>query len=88
LFEGEEGIRLISSISSKKSTFVPGEGLPQKPMKPVQGPTPEEAAKIRAAIASATTLEEINRLKRQLEGGALPLAQKGANAHAVEMEED
>ncbi|KAJ3417047.1 U2 small nuclear ribonucleoprotein A' [Chytridiales sp. JEL 0842] len=87
MFAGAEGDRLISSFTSKKSTFVPGEGMPKKESKRAQGPSPEEAAKIREAIKNATTLDEISRLKRQLEGGAMPpSAPKGVNV--VEMDED
>ncbi|KAJ3057709.1 U2 small nuclear ribonucleoprotein A' [Quaeritorhiza haematococci] len=79
LFSGKEGTRLASHLSAQKSlstkTFEPGEGvpLPDKPeVRPYQGPTPEEAAKIKKAIQSATSLDEIARLERQLKGGVVP----------------
>ncbi|KAJ3126198.1 hypothetical protein HK100_010389, partial [Physocladia obscura] len=37
---------------------------------------PAEAARIRAAIEAATSLDEVARLKRQLEGGSVPPSAK------------
>ncbi|KAI8846885.1 leucine-rich repeat-domain-containing protein [Chytridium lagenaria] len=75
LFASESGKQLAASLSSTKGTFEPGEGIPKKaPSRnaPLPGVSPEEAARIREAIKNASTLEEIERLKRQLEGGVVP----------------
>ncbi|KAJ3022099.1 U2 small nuclear ribonucleoprotein A' [Thoreauomyces humboldtii] len=79
LFSGPDGIALAASLSSKhagnknagSNTFEPGEAL-KRASKPFQGPSPEEAAKIRAAIAAATTLDEVTRLEKLLTGGVVP----------------
>ncbi|KAJ3330968.1 U2 small nuclear ribonucleoprotein A', partial [Blyttiomyces sp. JEL0837] len=106
LFSGSEGSQLANSLSSNKGSMdVSGSDdastlSAKKGPKPAQGPTPEEAARIREAIANASTLEEVARLKRQLEGGAVPGGSsgggggrqqkqaKGGNDSDVEMDED
>ncbi|KAI9197220.1 leucine-rich repeat-domain-containing protein [Polychytrium aggregatum] len=70
VFGGADGSRLLNSISTK-STFEPGQ-LEKKDLKAYQGPTPEEAQKIRESIKNASTLDEINRLERLLRGGVVP----------------
>ncbi|KAJ3187749.1 U2 small nuclear ribonucleoprotein [Gaertneriomyces sp. JEL0708] len=92
LFSGVEGQKLATSLSSQKSnakTFEPGEPS-KKAAKAYQGPTPEEAAKIREAIKNAKTLDETVRLQKQLEAGHIPgsEASKPANGDAMEVEED
>ncbi|KAL2911932.1 U2 snRNP complex subunit [Polyrhizophydium stewartii] len=70
-----------AATAAGDATFVPGEGIPGADGLPAkrapsryQGPTPEEAERIRAAIQSAKTLEEIARLERQLQSGIVPEA--------------
>lgn len=52
-------------------TFTPGEGVPEVTMEEPKktGPTPEQLTAIRAAIANAATLEEVQRLERALKSG-------------------
>ncbi|KAJ3210688.1 U2 snRNP complex subunit [Entophlyctis luteolus] len=82
MFSGSKEAEAFASETAKKSTFIPGESASAnitaaKPaIKPHSGPTPEEAARIKAAINSASSLEEVARLKRQLEGGSLPPEKK------------
>ncbi|KAI8610369.1 leucine-rich repeat-domain-containing protein [Chytriomyces sp. MP71] len=80
LFSGsKQANALASETASKTSTFTPGDGIPaatKQVVKPHMGPSPEEAARIKAAIDSAGSLEEVARLKRQLEGGSVPAAKK------------
>ncbi|KAJ3393619.1 U2 snRNP complex subunit [Entophlyctis sp. JEL0112] len=82
MFSGSKEAEAFASETAKKSTFIPGESASAnitaaKPaIKPHSGPTPEEAARIKAAINSASSLEEVARLKRQLEGGGLPPEKK------------
>jgi hypothetical protein len=54
--------------------FQPGEGieLEKKEARPYQGPSPEEAAKIREAIANAKSIEEVMLLEKQLNRGQIP----------------
>lgn len=49
-------------------TFEPGE-MPKKEARPYQGPSPEEAEKIKEMIKNATTLEEITLLENKLKSG-------------------
>ncbi|KAI8610228.1 small nuclear ribonucleoprotein polypeptide A [Chytriomyces sp. MP71] len=80
LFSGSKQAKaLASETASVTSTFTPGDGIPaaaKQVVKPHTGPSPEEAARIKAAIESAGSLEEVARLKRQLEGGSVPAAKK------------
>ncbi|KAJ3179177.1 U2 small nuclear ribonucleoprotein A' [Geranomyces variabilis] len=85
LFSGAAGTKLAASISAKSAsaarTFEPGEGL-KKASKAYQGPSPEEAARIREAIKSAKTLDEVNRLEKLLQTGQVPDPAKDARAAA------
>jgi len=55
--------------TKKAKTFTPGEGVvaPKK-----QGPTPEQILAIKARIASAQTIEEVQVLEKALRSGMLP----------------
>lgn len=77
MFKGKKGKALAEEIAQKSQTFVPGERLDSNGS--VQRPkrTEAEVEAIRAAIAKATTIEEVERLKQQLEAGHIP-------AHAPE----
>ncbi|KAJ3292435.1 U2 small nuclear ribonucleoprotein [Borealophlyctis nickersoniae] len=98
LFSGAAGTALAASLSSQKAsnTFEPGEMGEKKAMRPFQGPSPEEAARIREAISKATSLEEITKLEKQLRGGVVPgsgkhggggpSGGKGGNDEDVEMD--
>ncbi|TPX33671.1 hypothetical protein SeMB42_g07438 [Synchytrium endobioticum] len=100
-FAGTKGAALASSLSDQKTsanTFEPGEA-PKRGARPYQGPTPEEADRIRAAINATTNLDEIERLSRALATGHVPsnlkdpvpdsgkVARDG-DGNAVEMDED
>lgn len=50
-------------------------------MKTITGPSAEELWKIREAIASASSLEEVERLNRLLQSGQIP--GKGMFIHAI-----
>jgi len=43
--------------------------MPKKEARPYQGPSPEEAEKIKEMIKNATTLEEITLLEKKLKSG-------------------
>lgn len=63
--------------SKKAKTFTPGEALPAPVAKapvaePKKGPTAEQLTAIKAAIANATTLEEVARLEKALTSGQVP----------------
>ncbi|OUM56474.1 hypothetical protein PIROE2DRAFT_49426, partial [Piromyces sp. E2] len=65
LFNSEQGKELQKSLVK---TFEPGE-MPKKEARPYQGPSPEEAEKIKEMIKNATTLEEITLLEKKLKNG-------------------
>ncbi|ORX59879.1 U2 snRNP-specific A [Piromyces finnis] len=65
LFNSEQGKELQKTLVK---TFEPGE-MPKKEARPYQGPSPEEAEKIKEMIRNATTLEEITLLEKRLKSG-------------------
>ncbi|KAI8824085.1 leucine-rich repeat-domain-containing protein [Fimicolochytrium jonesii] len=90
LFSGADGTKLAASLSATSSrTFEPGEGLKKTP-KLYQGPSPEEAAKIREAIKNAKTLDEVTRLEKLLQTGQVPdgTAQATKQDDMMEAEEE
>ncbi|KAF9092234.1 U2 small nuclear ribonucleoprotein A' [Mortierella sp. AM989] len=76
LFEGKAGPSALaeSIAATKSSTFEPGEGvpLPLKSSVPTLTMTKEDQDKIKAALAKATTLDEITKLERALKEGKVP----------------
>lgn len=79
LFKGKKGQQLVQTIGKKSKTFVPGSQLLE--VKKPTGSTKEDVAAIKAAIAKATTLEEVERLNQLLKSGQIPgrdIRRKGA----------
>ncbi|KAG0263208.1 U2 small nuclear ribonucleoprotein A' [Linnemannia exigua] len=76
LFDGKAGPSALaeSIAATKSSTFEPGEGVPQslKSSVPTLTMSKEDQDKIKAALAKATTLDEISRLERALKEGKIP----------------
>ncbi|KAF8931420.1 leucine-rich repeat-domain-containing protein [Dissophora ornata] len=76
LFEGKAGPSALaeSIAATKSSTFEPGEGvpLPLKSSVPTLTMSKEDQDKIKAALAKATTLDEITKLERALKEGKIP----------------
>ncbi|KAJ3122634.1 U2 small nuclear ribonucleoprotein A' [Nowakowskiella sp. JEL0407] len=94
LFSGVAGRKLEASYAAS-TTELHNEfevnNLPKNAQTPYQGPTPEQAAKIKEAIAKAKTLDEVTRLEAQLRGGVVPDSRKkkgSSNAEDVEMDSD
>jgi U2 small nuclear ribonucleoprotein A' len=85
LFDGKAGpAALAESIAAtKSSTFEPGEGIPGEQQIKSSVPTlqmsKEDQDKIKAALAKATTLDEISRLERALKEGKIPSDLKDQN---------
>lgn len=52
-----------------------------------KGPTPEQLTAIKAAIAAASTLEEVRRLEEALKSGQMPSELAAADNHTSAMEE-
>nr|XP_006817741.1 PREDICTED: U2 small nuclear ribonucleoprotein A'-like [Saccoglossus kowalevskii] len=68
VFKGQKGHQLAKDIGKKSQTFIPGAGLVEKKT----GPSVDDVAAIREAIANAKTLEEVERLNQMLRTGHIP----------------
>ncbi|XP_053320764.1 U2 small nuclear ribonucleoprotein A' [Spea bombifrons] len=89
MFKGKRGAQLAKDIAKRSKTFIPGAGLPTEKKK--AGPSPGDVEAIKNAIANATTLAEVERLKGLLQSGQIPGKDKvsGTSEEAEEeMEED
>ncbi|KAI0224234.1 U2 small nuclear ribonucleoprotein A' [Lamellibrachia satsuma] len=77
MFKGKKGQQLARDIGKKTKTFVAGAGLPT-PKKAesggaeASGPAKQDIEAIKAAIANAQTLEEVERLNSMLQSGQIP----------------
>ncbi|XP_014256844.1 U2 small nuclear ribonucleoprotein A' [Cimex lectularius] len=85
-FKSKVGRALQREFVKKTKTFVPGGNL-AKEKKTYSGPTKAEVAQIRAAIARATSLEEVERLNRMLQSGQFNFYDKARNGSEAEEEE-
>uniref|UniRef100_A0A8D0H098 Small nuclear ribonucleoprotein polypeptide A' n=1 Tax=Sphenodon punctatus TaxID=8508 RepID=A0A8D0H098_SPHPU len=70
MFKGKRGAQLAKDIARRTKTFNPGASLPTDKKK--AGPSPGDVEAIKNAIANATTLAEIERLKGLLQSGQIP----------------
>ncbi|KAM6058929.1 U2 small nuclear ribonucleoprotein A' isoform 1-T1 [Chlamydotis macqueenii] len=89
MFKGKRGAQLAKDIARRTKTFNPGAGLPIDKKK--AGPSPGDVEAIKTAIANATTLAEVERLKGLLQAGQIPGRERksGPSEDAEEeMEED
>ncbi|NWR58328.1 RU2A protein, partial [Bucorvus abyssinicus] len=89
MFKGKRGAQLAKDIARRTKTFNPGAGLPTDKKK--GGPSPGDVEAIKTAIANATTLAEVERLKGLLQAGQIPGRERkpGPSEDAEEeMEED
>ena len=73
-FRSKRGKEMAKEIAKKAKSQAPGLGLPEKPVT-----NPEERAKIREAIAEASSLEEVQRLSKLLQSGHIPGEQSHLN---------
>ncbi|PVD23776.1 hypothetical protein C0Q70_17050 [Pomacea canaliculata] len=87
LFKGKKGQQLAAEVGKKSKTFVPGEDLPEKRATP-SGPSKEDIEAIKQAIARASTLEEVERLKQLLLSGQIPSNKPASNPQATGGEEE
>ncbi|XP_055230467.1 U2 small nuclear ribonucleoprotein A'-like [Gorilla gorilla gorilla] len=70
MFKGKRGSQLAKDIARRSKTFNPGAGLPTDKKK--GGPSPGDVEAIKNAIANASTLAEVERLKGLLQSGQIP----------------
>lgn len=98
LFKSKEGKSQMKEIKKRAKTFTPGEPLNEgaaagkRAATNASGLTPDQVRGIKAAIAKASTLEEIERLNQILRAGHIPgeddKATKAAKDSVVEMEDE
>lgn len=87
MFKGKKGQALAQEMGKRSKTFVPGEKLPEA--KKPTGPSKEDIALIKTAIANAKTLEEVERLNQMLKTGQIPGRElKRLRGDVVEEEEE
>nr|XP_042129571.1 U2 small nuclear ribonucleoprotein A' [Peromyscus maniculatus bairdii] len=70
MFKGKRGAQLAKDIARRSKTFNPGAGLPTDKKK--GGPSAGDVEAIKNAIANASTLAEVERLKGLLQSGQIP----------------
>nr|ACO15752.1 U2 small nuclear ribonucleoprotein A [Caligus clemensi] len=90
-YKSEEGKKQLKEIKKKAAkTFTPGAPLQDEGKKDggTHGLNPEQVRNIKAAIARATTLEEIERLNQMLRTGQMPSSGPASNGKDEEMDED
>ncbi|XP_049762036.1 U2 small nuclear ribonucleoprotein A' [Loxodonta africana] len=89
MFKGKRGAQLAKDIARRSKTFNPGAGLPTDKKK--GGPSPGDVEAIKNAIANASTLAEVERLKGLLQSGQIPGRERRSGPSddgEEEMEED
>ncbi|KPP71957.1 U2 small nuclear ribonucleoprotein A'-like [Scleropages formosus] len=70
MFKGKRGAQLAKDIAKRSKTFTPGATLQMEKRK--AGPSQADVEAIKNAIASATSLAEVERLKGLLQSGQIP----------------
>ncbi|XP_030621983.1 U2 small nuclear ribonucleoprotein A' isoform X1 [Chanos chanos] len=86
MFKGKRGAQLAKDIAKRTKTFTPGAGLQADKKK--TGPSPADVEAIKNAIASATSLAEVERLKGLLQSGQIPGRELRQGAHGMVEEEE
>uniref|UniRef100_A0A8B9RMZ9 U2A'/phosphoprotein 32 family A C-terminal domain-containing protein n=1 Tax=Astyanax mexicanus TaxID=7994 RepID=A0A8B9RMZ9_ASTMX len=70
MFKGKRGAQLAKDIAKRTKTFTPGAGIQADRKK--TGPSAADVEAIKNAIANATSLAEVERLKGLLQAGQIP----------------
>ncbi|XP_018620530.1 U2 small nuclear ribonucleoprotein A' [Scleropages formosus] len=87
MFKGKRGAQLAKDIAKRSKTFTPGATLQMEKRK--AGPSQADVEAIKNAIASATSLAEVERLKGLLQSGQIPgRDMRQGHAGMVEEEEE
>ena len=89
LFKGDKGKILEKDIGIKSKTFTPGlvEARNQQPAMNKTVHTPAAVEAIKAAIAKAKTIEEIERLKQLLKAGYIPEKNEQTKSNSMKVDE-
>ncbi|XP_077420735.1 U2 small nuclear ribonucleoprotein A' [Vanacampus margaritifer] len=86
MFKGKRGAQLAKDIAKQSKTFTPG--MAAQLEKKRAGPSHADVEAIKNAIAKATSLAEVERLKGMLQAGQIPGQQDGAGVEEEEEEEE
>ncbi|XP_034021372.1 U2 small nuclear ribonucleoprotein A' isoform X2 [Thalassophryne amazonica] len=89
MFRGKRGAQLAKDIAKRAQTFTPGVAV--QPEKRRTGPSAADVEAIKNAIANASSLAEVERLKGMLQAGQIPgrvLMQAGMVEEEEEEESD
>ncbi|XP_057688886.1 U2 small nuclear ribonucleoprotein A' [Corythoichthys intestinalis] len=89
MFKGKRGAQLAKDIAKQSKTFTPG--MAAQLEKKRTGPSQADVQAIKNAIAKATSLAEVERLKGLLQAGQIPgreATQDGAEEEEEEEEEE
>ncbi|XP_071765016.2 U2 small nuclear ribonucleoprotein A' [Centroberyx gerrardi] len=70
MFKGKRGAQLAKDIAKRTKTFTPG--VAAQPEKKRTGPSQADVEAIKNAIANASSLAEVERLKGMLQAGQIP----------------
>ncbi|XP_043099700.1 U2 small nuclear ribonucleoprotein A' [Puntigrus tetrazona] len=85
MFKGKRGAQLAKDIAKQTKTFTPGAALQTEKK---TGPSAADVEAIKNAIANATSLAEVERLKGLLQSGQIPGREPRSGASDVEEEEE
>ncbi|XP_034021370.1 U2 small nuclear ribonucleoprotein A' isoform X1 [Thalassophryne amazonica] len=88
MFRGKRGAQLAKDIAKRAQTFTPGVAV--QPEKRRTGPSAADVEAIKNAIANASSLAEVERLKGMLQAGQIPgrVLMQGAAGMVEEEEEE
>ncbi|KAF4111562.1 U2 small nuclear ribonucleoprotein A' [Onychostoma macrolepis] len=85
MFKGKRGAQLAKDIAKQTKTFTPGAALQTEKK---TGPTAADVEAIKNAIANATSLAEVERLKGLLQSGQIPGRELRSGASDMVEEEE
>lgn len=86
MFKGKRGAQLAKDIAKRTKTFTPGAGIQADRKK--TGPSAADVEAIKNAIANATSLAEVERLKGLLQSGQIPGRENRQGAQSMVEEEE
>ncbi|KAL6112660.1 snrpa1 [Pungitius sinensis] len=85
MFKGKRGAQLAKDIAKRTKTFTPGAAAQLE--KKRTGPSQADVEAIKIAIANASSLAEVERLKGMLQAGQIPGRDQRQGPAGMEMEE-
>ncbi|XP_015252017.1 PREDICTED: U2 small nuclear ribonucleoprotein A' [Cyprinodon variegatus] len=86
MFKGKRGIQLAKDLGRRTKTFTPG--VAAQAEKRRTGPSQADVEAIKNAIANASSLEEVERLKGMLQAGQIPGRDPRQDPSGMEEEEE